>query len=203
MINFERDAFDDMNTEQKVAFVNSLVKKNLKLTPEEMKYLVPNNREAYFYNRVRTSDWLEDYEFNAMSDREKEIYIWNKRFLQKADLARLPEKLQKEYISKTITSGVQLTPEEFNLLANDEFRAYYAKEKIKYAIDTTFTAEELAYLDSKDQKQYINTLTRLGLAPNPDEVAVFKPEALRYLQVNNSLNEVRSIIQQEIRKILM
>jgi len=202
MINFYRDTFEDMNTEEKVAFVNDLVKKNTKLTKEEIKYLVPNNREAYFYNRVRTSDWLEDYEFNAMSDREKEIYIWNKRFLQKADLARLPEKLQKEFISKTITSGVQLTPEEFDLLANEELRAYYAKEKIKYAIDTTFTAQELAYLDADDQKQYINTLTRLGLAPNPDEIKVFRPEALRYLETNRSLNEIRSIIQQELRKIL-
>ena len=202
MINFQRDTFNDMTTEQKIAFVNDLVIKNTKLTEEEVNYLVPNNREAYFYNRVRTSDWLENYEFDAMSDREKEIYIWNKRFLQKADLQRLPEKLQKEFISKTITSGVQLTPEEFNLLANDKLRSYYAKEKIKYAIDTTFTAEELVYLDSDDQMQYLNTLSRLGFAPNPEEIVVLKPEARRYYESHKNLNEIRSIIKQEIRKIL-
>jgi len=202
MINFQRDTFDNMTTEQKIAFVNDLVIKNTKLTEEEINYLVPNNRDAYFYNRVRTSDWLENYEFDAMSDREKEIYIWNKRFLQKADLARLSEKLQKEFISKTITSGVQLTPEEFNLLANDKLRSYYAKEKIKYAIDTTFTAEELVYLDSDDQMQYLNTLSRLGFAPNTEEVVVLKPEARRYYESHKSLNEIRSIIKQEIRKIL-
>jgi hypothetical protein len=202
MINFQRDTFQDMTTEQKITFVNDLVVKNTKLTEEEIEYLVPNNRGAYFYNRVRTSDWLENYEFNAMSDREKEIYIWNKRFLQKADLARLPEKLQKEYISKTITSGVQLTPEEFNLLANDKLRSYYAKEKIKYSIDTTFTSEELLYLDADDQMQYLNTLSRLGFAPNPDEIPALKPEARRYYESHKSLNEIRSIIKQEIRKIL-
>jgi hypothetical protein len=202
MINFQRDRFEEMTTEQKIAFVNDLVVKNTKLTEEEIQYLVPNNREAYFYNRVRTSDWLEDYEFNAMSDREKEIYIWNKRFLQKADLARLPEKLQKEYIGKTITSGVQLTPEEFNLLANDKLRRYYAKEKIKFSIDTTFTAEELVYLDADDQMQYLNTLNRLGLAPNPDEVLTLKPEALRYHKSQKTLNEIKSIIKEELRKIL-
>jgi hypothetical protein len=202
MINFDRDRFGEMNTGERVAFVNDLVVKNTKLTEEEIQYLVSNNKEAYFYNRVRTSDWLEDYEFNAMSDREKEIYIWNKRFLQKADLARLPEKLQKEYIGKTITSGVQLTPEEFNLLANDKLRSYYAKEKIKFSIDTTFTAEELLYLDADDQMQYLNTLNRLGLAPNPDEVLTLKPEAMRYYKSQKTLNEIKSIIKEELRKIL-
>ena len=202
MINFDRDTFESMNTGQKTAFVNDLVVKNTKLTEEEMSYLVPENREKYFYNRVRTSDWLEDYEFNAMSDEEKEIYIWQKRFLQKADLARLPEYLQKQYISKTITSGVQLSPGEFDMLANDDLRRYYAHEKIKYAIDTTFTAQELSYLNAEDQIQYINTLTRTGLAPNPDEFPTFKPEAMRYYQTHQTMNEVRSIIRVEITKIL-
>jgi len=203
MINFDRDRFDGLTTEEKISFVNDLVVKNTKLTEKEIHYLVPQNREAYFYNRVRTSDWLEDYEFNAMSDQEKEIYIWNKRFLQKADLARLPEKLQKEYISKTITSGVQLSPGEFDMLANDELRKYYAHEKIKYAIDTTFTAQELSYLDTHDQKQYLNTLIRTGLAPNTDEFPSFTPEALRYYKSHQTMNEIRSIIKQELTKILL
>lgn len=202
MVNFDRDRFDDMTTEEKIAFVNDLVVKNTKLTEKEIEYLVPQNRKNYFYNRVRTSDWLEDYEFNAMSEKEQEIYIWNNRFLQQADLKRLPENLQKEFISKTITSGVQLTPEEFDLLANDELREYYVSEKIKYAIDTTFTPEELKYLNSDDQIQYLNTLIRMGLAPNPDELHVFKPEAMRYYQSHKTLNEMRVIIRQEIKKVL-
>jgi len=202
MINFERDRFDEMTTDEKVAFVNDLVVKNTKLTEKEINYLVPQNKEVYFYNRVRTSDWLEDYEFNAMSDEEKEIYIWNKRFLQKADLERLPIYLQKEYISKTITSGVQLSPGEFDILANDDLRKYYAHEKIKYAIDTTFTAQELSYLDSHDQIQYLNTLIRTGLAPNTEEFQTLKPEALRYYQSHRTLNEIRSIIKEELTKIL-
>ncbi len=202
MINFDRDRFDDMTTDEKVAFVNDLVVKNTKLTEEEIHYLVPQNKSVYFYNRIRTSDWLEDYEFNAMSDEDKEIYIWKKRFLQKADLERLPIYLQKEYISKTLTSGVQLEPGEFDMLADDDLRRYYAHEKIKYAIDTTFTAQELSYLDSHDQIQYLNTLIRTGLAPNTDEFPAFKPEALRYYQTHRTMNEIRSIIKQELTKIL-
>ena len=60
MVNFDRDRFDDMTTDEKISFVNSLVVKNLKLLPKEIEYLVPENREKYFYNRARTSDWLED-----------------------------------------------------------------------------------------------------------------------------------------------
>jgi len=191
-----------MTTEQKIAFVNDLVIKNTKLSEEEIKYLVPNNRSAYFYNRVRTSDWLEDYEFNAMPDKEKEIYIVKKRFLQKADLKRLPEKLQKKFIINTISTGIQLKPDEFNLLANDELRHFYVKEKIKYSIDTTFTPEELVYLDADDQIQYLNTISRLGFAPNPDEIPALKPQALRYYMSHKSLNEIRSIIKEELRKIL-
>lgn len=202
MINFDRDNFSEMNTKQKIAFVNDLVMKNTQLSPEEIAYLVPQNREKYFYNRVRTSNWLDDYEFDELSDEEKEIYIWNKRFLDKSELERLSPDLQKEYISKTITSGVQLTPEEFNSLKDDSIRHYYVEEKIKYSIDTTFTSEELTYLDSEGQIRYINTVIRMGLAPNPDEIKIFKPEALRYYQSHKTLNEMRSIINTGLKKIL-
>jgi len=202
MVNFDRDRFESMNTEQKIAFVNDLVVKNTKLTEEEINYLVPQNREKYFYNRARTSDWLEDYEFNALSEKEKEIYIWKKRFLDKSELKRLNPDLQKEYLSKSITSGVQLTPEEFDTLDNDELRSYYVNEKIKYSIDTTFTSQELTFLDSEGQIRYINTLIRMGLAPNPDEILIFKPEALRYYKSHKTLNEMRLIIRSEIKKII-
>jgi len=202
MINFDRDHFDEMTTKQKIAFVNDLVIKNTKLTQKEIEYLVPQNKEKYFYNRLKTSDWLEDYEFNELSDRDKEVYIWNIRFLQKADLERLPYNLKDIYISKTITSGVQLTPGEFELLDDDDLKRKYAKEKIKYAIDSTFTPEELAYLDADDQIRYLNTLDRMGLAPNPDELHVFKPKAMRFHMSRKTMNEVRQIIRQEVRKIL-
>jgi len=195
MINFDRYRFQDMNTEQKNVFVNNLVLQNVKLSPEEINYLVPENRDKYFYNRVRTSNWFDDYEFNELSDKEKEIYIWNKRFLDKSELERLSPELQKQYIRKTITSGVQMSPEEFNLLSNDELRKYYVDEKIKYSIDVTFTPEELNYLDAKQQIQYLNTLIRMGLSPNPGEFTMFKPEALRYYQSHKTLNEIRSIVK--------
>ena len=60
MVNFDRDRFKEMNTRERDAFVNDLVVKNTKLTEEELNYLVPQNREKYFFNRVRTSDWLEN-----------------------------------------------------------------------------------------------------------------------------------------------
>lgn len=202
MINFDRDRFESMTTEQKIAFVNNLVMQNTQLTPEEINYLVPENRDKYFYNRVRTSNWLDDYEFNELSDEEKEIYIWNKRFLDNSELSRLSPELQKQYISKTLTSGVQMSPEEFSLLKNDEIRKYYVDEKIKYSIDVTFTPEELGYLDALQQIKYVNTLIRMGLAPNPEEFPKFKPETLRYYQSHKTLNEMRLIVKKGIRKIL-
>lgn len=202
MINFDRDRFDDMNTEEKVSFVNDLVKKNQKLTKEEIKYLVPNNRKIYFYNRIRTSSWLDYYEFNSLSDDEKELYISKKRFLGNLDLKNLSEKLQKIYIDTAISSGLNLTPEEFNLLKNVEIKKYYVKERIKKTVDTSFTAQELMYLNADEQKEYINRLIKLGLYPNVEEIKSFKPEALRYLQVSTNINEVRVIIKHEIRKIL-
>jgi len=202
MINFQRSDFSSMTTEQKIAFVNDLVVKNTQLTPEEIIYLIPQNRDKYFYNRARTSNWIENYEFEELSDKEKEIYIWNKRFLDKSEIKRLSPELQKQYISKSISSGVQLTPEEFHELKNDDIRNYYVNEKIKYSIDTTFTAEELSYLDAKNQIQYINTVVRMGLSPNIDEIKVFKPEALRYYQSHKTLNEMRLIIKGGLKNIL-
>jgi len=202
MINFDRDNFSSMSTEQKIAFVNDLVVKNTQLTPEEITYLVPQNREKYFYNRVRTSNWLEDYEFDNLLDDEKEIYITNKRFIHKNELSRLSPDLQKKYIATTISTGIQLTPEEFSSLENDEVRNYYVKQKLLHSIDTTFTPEELSFLESEGQIRYINTVIRMGLAPNPNEIKIFKPEALRYYQSHKTLNEMRSIIRGGLKKIL-
>jgi hypothetical protein len=202
MINFDRAKFDELNTQQKITFVNNLVMQNTQLTPEEIEYLVPQNREKYFYNRVRTSNWLDDYEFNELSDKDKEVYIWKKRFLDNSELQRLSPDLQKQYISKTITSGVQISPEEFSLFKNDEIKKYYVNEKIKYSITSSFTPEELSFLDSKEQIKYLNTLIRMGLAPNTDEFKTFKPETMRYYQSHKTLNEMRVIIRSEIKKIL-
>lgn len=202
MINFDRDRFDNMNTEQKIAFVNSLVIQNIQLTPKEIEYLVPENREKYFHNRVRTSNWLEDYEFDELSDEEKEIYITNKRFIHKNELLKLNSDLQKKYIATTISTGIQLTPEEFNSLKNDDVRKYYVNQKLLHSIDTTFTPEELSYLEPSGQIKYINTLIRMGLAPNTEEFPKFKPETLRYYQSHKTLNEMRLIIDFGFKKIL-
>lgn len=202
MINFDRDNFGSMSTEQKIAFVNDLVVKNTKLTPEEILYLVPQNREKYFYNRVKTSNWLEDYEFDNLQDDEKEIYIKNKRFIDKYELSRLSPDFQKKYIETTISTGVQLTSDEFNSLVDDDVRNYYVNQKLLHSIDTTFTPEELNFLEPKGQMQYINTLIRMGLAPNPNEIEMFKPETLRYYQSHKTLNEMRLIIKGSLKKIL-
>jgi hypothetical protein len=202
MINFDRNRFDDMTTSEKIAFVNDLVIKNTMLNEKEMEYLIPDNREKYFFNRVKTSDWLEDYEFNSMSDNEKRIYIWGNRYLQGINIAKLTPDLQKEYIGSTISSGLQMTSDEFNHLSNDDVRKYYVEEKLRFSTPTTLTAEELTYLDSKGQIKYINNVIRMGLAPNTDEIETFKPEAMRYYQTHKSLNEIRSVVRSELRKIL-
>lgn len=202
MVNFDRDKFDDMTTEQKIVFVNDLVVKNIKLTEKEIKYLVPQNRSMYFYNRVKTTECIEDYEIDEMNDDDKEIFILNRRFLHKSELKKLSTNLQLIYIRRALVSGIQLSSEEFNLLKNDELKKYYADEKGKINSDITLTAEELKYIDSKGQIQFINMVVRMGLSPSTDEIKSFKPEALRYYQSHRTMTEIRSIIKQELRKIL-
>ncbi|MEK6829610.1 MAG: hypothetical protein AABY15_05820 [Nanoarchaeota archaeon] len=202
MINFDRDRFDDMNTSEKISFVNNLVLMNQKLFPKEIQYLVPQNREAYFNNRVKTSEWIEDYEFNCLDEGEKESYIWKKRYLSKNIIKNLSPELQREFIRCAITYGISLDPEEFELLIDDDMRKSYAEDKARYSLDSTFTARELSFLESKPQIQYLNTLKRIGLAPNTDEITVLKPEALRYYKYHFGLNEIRALVRSEIRKVL-
>lgn len=202
MINFDRNKFDEMTTHEKVAVVNDLVLRNLRLSPDEMKFLVPQNKGAYLSNRTKTSDWLEDYEFDYLTEDEKEIYIWQKRYLSKEIIKNLSPKLQKEFILCSIMYGVSLRPEEFEILYDDEMRAFYVHEKAKYALDSTLTARELSFLDSKGQISYLNTLKRNGLAPNTNEIPSLTPEALRYYYLRLNVNEVRSIVRTELRKIL-
>ncbi len=203
MINFDRDKFSNMTTSDKMAFVNDMVLKNLKLSPEEILYLTPKNKKAYFNNRMKTSDWIEDYEFENLSDSEKEIYIWNKRYLSYNIIKKLSPELQKEFSICAVTYGVNLTPEEFELLIDDDMRKFYVKEKVMYSLDSTLTARELSFLDSEDQISYLNTLKRIGLAPNLDEIPELEPEALRYYHIHFGLNEIRALVRSEIKNILM
>ena len=131
-----------------------------------------------------------------------ELYILSRRFLHKSELDRLSKDLQLIYIRRALVSGIQLSSEEFNSLKDDELRKYYVNEKGKINSDITLTAEELKYVDYEGQIQYINILIRMGLSPNPNEIKSFKPEALRYYQTHKNMNEVRSIIKQELIKIL-
>lgn len=203
MVNFDRDNFNDMTTRDKIAFVNDMVLKNLKLREEEVHYLTPINRKAYFNNRMKTSDWLEEYEFHHLSEDEKEVYIWNKRYLNDEIIKTLSPELQKEFATCAVTYGVNLTPHEFELLSNDDIRRFYVKEKVMYSLDSTLTARELSFLDSEDQISYLNTLKRIGLAPNLDEIPELEPEALRYYHLHFGLNEIRALIRSEIKNILM
>lgn len=203
MINFDRDKFDEMTTDEKISFVNDLVIRNTKLRKNEMDFLIPANREKYLFNRVRTSDWLEDYEFNNMSDDEKKLYISQKRYFQGVDIKKLTDELQKEYIDSAISSGIQLTDEEFDGLHHDELKKYYVEEKLLNSTITMLTSEELSYLDSDKQMKYINNLNRMGMAPNVGDFDYFKPEVMRYYLTHKTVNEVRTIIRSELRKILM
>lgn len=202
MINFDRNKFNDMITSEKIAFVNDLVTKNTLLTKEEMYYLSPENREKYLFNRVRTSDWLEDYEFDSMSDEEKKIYMSQKRYLENIHIKNLTDDLQKEYIDSAISSGVQLTDEEFDELHSDDLRKYYVEQKLLHSTITVITSEEISYLDSHNQKKYINNLNRMGMAPNSSDFKYFKPEAMRYHLTHKRVNEVRVFVIDGLKKIL-
>lgn len=202
MINFDRNRFAEMTTGEKTAFVNDLVTKNTLLNKEEMQYLTPDVKEKYLFNRVRTSNWLEDYEFESMSDEEKKLYISHKRFLQGIDVKKLTDELQKEYIDNAISSGVQLTDEEFDGLHNYDLKKYYVEEKLLHSTITVLTSEELSYLDTDKQKKYINNLNRMGMAPNTEDFKSFNPEVIRYYSTHNRVNEVRSLVRSELRKIL-
>jgi hypothetical protein len=202
MINFDRNRFNEMTTSEKIAFVNDLVTKNTLLTKEEMYYLSPENREKYLFNRVRTSEWLEDYEFDNMSDEEKKIYMSQKRYLQGIDIKKLTDDLQRDYIDSAISSGIQLTDEEFDGLHSDDIKKYYVEEKLLHSTITMLNSEELSYLDSDKQKKYLNNLNRMGMAPNVGDFKFLKPEAIRFYLTHNRVNEIRSIVRSELKKIL-
>lgn len=196
MINFDRNRFNEMSTNEKEIFVNYLVDMSQKLNLEELSYLTDSNRKKYFYDRIRTSEWLDDYEFDELTDKEKEFYITNRRYLNLDTLSKISTELQKNYITKAISSGIQLKPEEFNVLP-DDLKCYYVNEKIRYAGDITFTPEELDYLDEDGQTLYIKTLKSMGLAPNSEDFKYLKPKAIRI-----NLSEIRKIVREEIKKVI-
>jgi hypothetical protein len=198
----DRSNFNQLNTQEKQNLVNQLVKLNLQLTPEEINYLTDNNRGAYFENRNRTSDWVTDYEFDFMNDDEKKVHIQYTRNLTKNALSKLSEELQKEFIDSCMKSFRELNKEEFSLLKNDEIKKYYVDSKIKSNRLTSLEPYELVYVDEDYQIKFINSLLRNGMVPKEELIRVLKPEALRFFERYKNINEVKSIVRSEIRKIL-
>jgi hypothetical protein len=184
-----------MNTEQREVFVNDLVLKNIKLTPEEIKYLIPQNRDKYVSGIMKTSSWIEDYEFDVLTNEEKKIYINRRRYLDKSILKNVDLEVLKAYINKVIISKAHFTPEEFDRIPSDELKSFYVKKKTKILMDTKLTPRELEFLDDDEQIDYLENLRKMGFAPNPEEFASFKPKAIRFHQTQKALNEMKSIIK--------
>lgn len=198
----DRNNFESLSEQEKYNLVNELVKLNLQLNPVEINYLKDNNRSAYFENRNRTSDWVSDYEFDCMNDDEKRVHIQYARNLTKYALSNLSEDLQMEFIDSCMKSFRELNKEEFFLLKSDKVRKHYVDSKIKSNRLTSLEPYELEYVDEDYQIKFVNSLLRNGMVPNKELVSVLKPQALRFFERYKNINEVKSIIRSEIRKIL-
>jgi len=202
MYNFERDKFDEMTTEEKKAFVDNLVNLKIKLKKKEIPYLTDNNIDIYTYNSSRTSEWLNDYEFDVLPEKEKHIYISSKRFIGKDVLEKLSEDMQMHYVISAVFSGVELPEDIFDSLKTDKVRTEYIKYKIKYSSNSNLSAKEILYLTDDEQIQYLRLISKMGLALNDDEIKSLKPKALRLYKFKKELmKEVRIIIRKEIRSI--
>lgn len=201
MKNYDRNNFNNMSNSEKLFTVNDLVLRNSKLTQDEIRYLTNKNRNAYFENRTRTSDWVEDYEFDEMNEDEKRVHIQYTRNLTPYVLKNLSFSLQKDFIDACFKAYKDLTEEEFNLLASDEIKTYYVESKIKSNRLASFTPQEMSFIDEKYQIKYLNSLFRNGMSPSKEIVSKLKPSAIRFYQSNKNLNEVKQIIRFELCNI--
>ena len=203
MYNFERNNFHQMTTEEKINFVNKLVHLKVELSEEEMKYLTGSNKDIYLYNISRSSDWLKDYEFESLPEKEKIIYISKKRFIGKENFKNLSPELQEKYVLKAAVSGVQLPEEIFDSLKSDELRKKYVYEKSKFSTNSNLTAKELCYLPEDEQIEYVRLISKMGLTLKKEEIKSLKPKALRaFMSKHYLMREVRQLIKSELKKIL-
>lgn len=195
MVNFDRDNFDRLNTEEKENFVNSLVEKNIKLNKKEIDYLTSRNRDKYVKNLIKTSDWMDDYEFNVLNNEEQKNYINRKRFLDKSLLKNIDLEVFKSYIDKVISSKLYFTKEEFKKIPTNELKSYYSKQKSNILNDAKLYPEELFFLNSEEQINYLKNLKKIGFIPNQEDFKYIKPKALRFYQTQKTVNEIKKIIK--------
>jgi len=201
MVNFDRDEFKNMNTEERETFVSDLVLKNIKLKPEEIKYLTPQKRGDYVNSLIKTSDWLEDYEFEVLNNEEQKRYINRKRYLDKSALKNVDIDVMKVYLNRVVLSKAYLTDEEFDRIPNDELKKYYVFKKTTILNDAKLFPKELCFLSGDEQIEYLKNLKKIGFVPSPEDFPLLKPKAIRFYQTQKTINEIRSIVRSEIKNI--
>tara|TARA_R110001606_G_C15364879_1_gene648938 strand:+ start:1185 stop:1793 length:609 start_codon:yes stop_codon:yes gene_type:complete len=158
-------------------------------------------KQDYIENRIKSADWLEDYEFTIMSNDQKQRYIFRKRFLTNSEFLKLNEKLQEYYLQMASYIKIQLNDSEFKILS-PKMKKIYCNFTFEFPL--VLDVEKVQFLSKKNQKRYIEKQVERGVSFSEAQYKILPPIAkVEYNKIKNSnLNEVRIFIRKILKETL-
>lgn len=198
----KRNMIPELPPKERTELLRKMINTDIKLTPEEEKYLSDKDMKAYVGKLLQRAGTLTPYELKFTDDTEKDIYIMTDKRLELLFpiLNTLDDSWRKKILTQAVFQNKGITDELFASLSDADKR-FYANLTI---VNTAYlSALQLKYLSPKNQKSIINQLIERGEAFSAEQFeSLTKENQKYYLEANTKRVNVQENLRKFIRKII-
>ena len=149
-------------------------------------------KETYIGDRIKSLDWVQDYEFSFMSSKQKEMYIFRKRYLSNDEFMKLDNSIKSFYIQMAVYTKIRLNDNEFSRL-NDKLKKEYANFAFEFPQEVSIKMSK--FLTKKNQKKYIEKQIQRGVSLTTEEISDLSDFSKKYYYKIKNINEIRLLVQ--------
>ena len=149
-------------------------------------------KETYIGDRIKSLDWVQDYEFSFMSSKQKEMYIFRKRYLSNDEFMKLDNSIKSFYIQMAVYTKIRLNDNEFSRL-NDKLKKEYANFAFEFPQEVSIKMSK--FLTKKNQKKYIEKQMQRGVSLTSEEISDLSDFSKKYYYKLKNINEIRLLVQ--------
>tara|TARA_R110000868_G_scaffold17137_2_gene75648 strand:- start:642 stop:1259 length:618 start_codon:yes stop_codon:yes gene_type:complete len=149
-------------------------------------------KETYIGDRIKSLDWVQDYEFSFMSSKQKEMYIFRKRYLSNDEFMKLDNSIKSFYIQMAVYTKIRLNDNEFSRL-NDNLKKEYANFAFEFPQEVSIKMSK--FLTKKNQKKYIEKQMQRGVSLTSEEISDLSDFSKKYYYKLKNINEIRLLVQ--------
>lgn len=202
MVNFERDYFKDMSVSKQRDYIDKLIHRGIRLTPEELEVATREQKRIYINLLIAQIKPLETHEIEAATPKQMHDYITQKRWVSMPEYPYLPDKFKKVYLDVLISKRLFPNKHEFENTP-EHLRVYLAKRWFERGFN--ITPSIFSYLNKEQQKKTIDSVLASGNKLILDFIPYMKPGVETYYKkaIKEHPYLWEGFVRKQIRKTLL